>query len=82
MDPQTLLSRLRTLASAFSTTQLVTLAGTFVLVVGIVAGSAWWLNAPTYTLLYSVLSVGKVCITASQYRRTCPAARSAPATPR
>jgi flagellar M-ring protein FliF len=53
VDPQTLLSRLRTLASTFSTTQLVTLAGTFVLVVGIVAGSAWWLNAPTYTLLYS-----------------------------
>ncbi|HEY6359857.1 MAG TPA: flagellar basal-body MS-ring/collar protein FliF [Vicinamibacterales bacterium] len=53
MDPQTLLSRLRTLASAFSTSQLVTLAGTFVLVVGIVAGSAWWLNAPTYVLMYS-----------------------------
>ncbi len=53
MDPQQLLSRLRTLLSAFSTTQLVTLAGTFVLVVGIVAGSAWWLNAPTYVLLFS-----------------------------
>ena len=53
MDPQQLLSRLRTLFSAFSTTQLVTLAGTFVLVVGIVAGSAWWLNAPTYVLLFS-----------------------------
>ena len=53
MDPQQLLSRLRTLFSAFSTTQLVTLAGTFVLVVSIVAGSAWWLNAPTYVLLFS-----------------------------
>ncbi len=53
MDPQQLLSRLRTLFSAFSTTQVVTLAGTFVLVVGIVAGSAWWLNAPTYVLLFS-----------------------------
>ena len=53
MDPQSLLSRLRTLTSAFSTTQLVTLAGTFVLVVSIVAGSAWWLNAPTYVLLFS-----------------------------
>jgi flagellar M-ring protein FliF len=53
VDPQQLLSRLRTLLSAFSTTQLVTLAGTFVLVVGIVAGSAWWLNAPTYVLLFS-----------------------------
>ena len=53
MDPQSLLSRLRTLTSAFTTTQLVTLAGTFVLVVSIVAGSAWWLNAPTYVLLFS-----------------------------
>jgi flagellar M-ring protein FliF len=53
VDPQSLLSRLRTLTSAFTTTQLVTLAGTFVLVVSIVAGSAWWLNAPTYVLLFS-----------------------------
>jgi flagellar M-ring protein FliF len=53
VDPQQLLSRLRTLTSAFTTTQLVTLAGTFVLVVGIIAGSAWWLNKPTYALLFS-----------------------------
>jgi flagellar M-ring protein FliF len=53
VDPQQLLSRLRTLFSAFSTSQLVTLTGTFVLVVGIVAGSAWWLNAPTYVLMFS-----------------------------
>jgi flagellar M-ring protein FliF len=53
VDPQSLLSRLRTLTSAFTTTQLVTLAGTFVLVVSVVAGSAWWLNAPTYVLLFS-----------------------------
>jgi flagellar M-ring protein FliF len=53
VDPQSLLSRLRTLTSAFTTTQLVTLAGAFVLVVSIVAGSAWWLNAPTYVLLFS-----------------------------
>jgi flagellar M-ring protein FliF len=53
VDPQSLLSRLRALTSAFTTTQLVTLAGTFVLVVSIVAGSAWWLNAPTYVLLFS-----------------------------
>jgi flagellar M-ring protein FliF len=53
LDPQQLLSRLRTLTSAFTTSQIVTLAGTFVLVVGIIAGSAWWLNAPTYALLFS-----------------------------
>jgi flagellar M-ring protein FliF len=53
LDPQQLLSRLRALTSAFTTTQLVTLAGTFVLVVGIVAGSAWWLNTPNYSLLFA-----------------------------
>ena len=53
MDPQQLLSRFRTLTAAFSTGQLVTLAASFVLVVGIVAGSAWWLNAPSYVLLFS-----------------------------
>jgi flagellar M-ring protein FliF len=53
VDPQTLLSRLRALTSNFTTTQLVTLAGSFALVVGIIAGSAWWLNAPNYVLLFS-----------------------------
>lgn len=53
MDPQQLLSRLKTLTSSFTATQLATLAGTFVLVAGIVGGSAWWLNAPTYVLLFS-----------------------------
>jgi flagellar M-ring protein FliF len=53
MDPQQLLTRLKTLTSSFSTGQLVSLIGSFVLVVGIVAGSAWWLNAPSYVLLFS-----------------------------
>jgi flagellar M-ring protein FliF len=53
VDPQQLLARLKTLTSEFSTGQLVTLAGSFVLVVGIIAGSAWWLNAPSYVLLFS-----------------------------
>jgi flagellar M-ring protein FliF len=53
VDPQQLLARLRALTSSFSTGQLLTLAGTFVLVVGIVAGSAYWLNAPTYALLFA-----------------------------
>jgi flagellar M-ring protein FliF len=53
VDPQQLLSRLRALTSEFTTAQLVTLVAVFVLVVGIVAGSAWWLNAPTYVLLFS-----------------------------
>jgi flagellar M-ring protein FliF len=53
MDPQQLLARLRTLTSSFSGGQLAMLATSFVLVVGIVAGSAWYLNAPTYALLFS-----------------------------
>jgi flagellar M-ring protein FliF len=53
MDPQQLLARLRTLTSSFTAGQLVTLGLTFVLVVGIIAGSAWWINAPSYVLLYS-----------------------------
>ena len=53
MDPQQLLPRLRALTSSFSAGQLAMLGASFVLVVGIVAGSAWWLNAPNYVLLYS-----------------------------
>src|SRR5688500_6414253 len=53
MDPQQLLARLRTLTSSFSGGQLAMLALSFVMVVGIVAGSAWWLNAPSYVLLFS-----------------------------
>ena len=53
MDPQQLFARFKALTSSFSTTQLVTLVGAFVLVAGIVGGSAWWLNAPNYVLLFS-----------------------------
>jgi flagellar M-ring protein FliF len=53
MDPQQLLARLRTLTSSFSAGQLAMLVMSFVLVVGVVAGSAWYLNAPTYALLFS-----------------------------
>lgn len=53
MDPEQLLARLKTLTSSFSPGQLVSLIASFVLVVGIVAGSAWWLNAPSYVLLFS-----------------------------
>ena len=53
MDPQQLLGRLKTLTASFSTGQLVTLGASFVMVVAIVAGSAWWLNTPSYVLLFS-----------------------------
>ena len=53
MDPQQLLARLKTLTSNFSAGQLAMLGISFVLVVGVVAGSAWYLNAPNYVLLFS-----------------------------
>ena len=53
MDPQQLLSRLRESLAQFTTTQLVTMGASFALVVGIIAGSAYYLNAPNYVLLFS-----------------------------
>ena len=53
MDPQQLLGRLRTLTSSFTSSQLATLALTFVLVVGVMAGSTWWVSKPTYELLFA-----------------------------
>jgi flagellar M-ring protein FliF len=53
VDPQNLFTRLKALTSSFTAAQLATLALTFVLVVGVIAGSAWWLNKPTYTLLFA-----------------------------
>ena len=48
-----ILERLKGFTSNFTATQLATLGIAFVLVVGIVVGSAWWLNTPTYALLYA-----------------------------
>ena len=48
-----LLERLKATTSNFTATQLATIAGAFVLVVAIVAGSAWWLNKPDYALLFA-----------------------------
>ncbi len=48
-----LLEKLKSITSNFTTTQLATIAGAFVVVVAIVAGSAWWLNTPDYALLFS-----------------------------
>jgi flagellar M-ring protein FliF len=47
------LERLKAFTSNFTATQLASLAAAFLLVVGIVAGSAWWLNAPTWALLFA-----------------------------
>src|SRR3954463_5486477 len=53
MDPQALLAKMRGLAGTMSRGQLLSLILSFVLVVGIVGGSAWWLNTPSYALLFA-----------------------------
>jgi flagellar M-ring protein FliF len=53
VDPQSLATRLQALGAQFTTGQLVSLVGSFVLVVGIVGGSAMWLNRPNYALLFA-----------------------------
>jgi flagellar M-ring protein FliF len=53
VDPQTVLARLRSLSANFTTAQLVSLGVSFVLVVGVVGGSALWLSVPTYSPLFA-----------------------------
>src|SRR5690606_14410087 len=53
MDPEQILSRLKSLGAALTPSPLASLVAAFVLVVGIVGGSAWWLNTPNYTLLFA-----------------------------
>jgi flagellar M-ring protein FliF len=55
MDPEQLAAKLRRLTDPFTTGQLVTLAVTFVVVIGLVIASAMWLQKPTYRLLQSDL---------------------------
>ena len=55
MDPEQLAAKLRNLAAPFTSGQLVTLALTFVLVIGVVIASAMWLQKPTYRLLQTDL---------------------------
>lgn len=50
-----MLAPLKRLTSTLSTGQIATLAVAFVGVVGIVGGSAYWMNSPSYTLLYADL---------------------------
>ena len=55
MNFQQLFTRLRETFSSLSTAQLVSIGGAFVLAVALVTGSAWWLNAPDYVLLFDDL---------------------------
>ena len=53
MDPQQIMSRLRALFGSFHPVQIASLVAAFIMVVAIIVGSAWWVNAPTYALLFS-----------------------------
>ena len=55
MNPKQLFERLSSLATTLSTAQLTTLGVTFLAVVVFVVGSSYWLNTPSYRLLYSDL---------------------------
>ncbi|MGE0863989.1 MAG: flagellar basal-body MS-ring/collar protein FliF [Vicinamibacterales bacterium] len=55
MNPDQLLAPLKRLGSTLTPRQLATLAAAFIGVVGVVAGSAYWMNTPSYTLLYADL---------------------------
>ena len=53
MNLEPLLARLRAATAALSGGQLATLGLTFVAVVGLVVGSAYWVNVPTWAVLFS-----------------------------
>jgi flagellar M-ring protein FliF len=53
MNPEQILDRLKTLYASLSKRQLITIAATFVGVVGLLVIWAYWLNAPDYRLLFS-----------------------------
>jgi flagellar M-ring protein FliF len=53
VDTSSLMERVKGISANFTATQMVTLGVTFVLVVGVIGGSAMWLNTPTFALLLS-----------------------------
>jgi flagellar M-ring protein FliF len=55
VDPQSFLTRIRAAAASLTAVQIVTLVVTFVGVSALVAGSAYWVNTPTYSVLFSDL---------------------------
>lgn len=55
MDPKPFLGRLKSLSSALTPGQIVTIAASFVAIVALVGGSAYYLNSSSYHLLFSDL---------------------------
>ncbi len=55
MNPEQILESLKRLTATLSHKQIATMAGAFVVVVGLIVGAAYWVNAPSYALLYTDL---------------------------
>ena len=55
MNLQQILAKLRETFSSLTSAQLASIGVAFLLAVGLVAGSAWWLNTPDYVLLFNDL---------------------------
>jgi flagellar M-ring protein FliF len=55
VNPEQILEHVKKLTATLSRRQMATMAATFVGVVGLIVGSAYWVNAPSYALLYSDL---------------------------
>jgi flagellar M-ring protein FliF len=53
VNVESLIARVRTLGASLTWTQRATLVGVFVAVVGLVVASAYWVNTPTYAVLFS-----------------------------
>lgn len=53
MNPEQLLAHAKRLTATLSRQQLVTLGLVFVAVVGLLVGSAYWINTPTYAVLFA-----------------------------
>jgi flagellar M-ring protein FliF len=63
VDPQQLIGRVKALGGSLSAAQLASLGGAFVVAVGVIVGSAYWLSVPSYRPLFLDLdeeSAGRV----------------------
>jgi flagellar M-ring protein FliF len=63
-----LFAQLKRLATTLTGGQIVTLVGVLVAVVGLVVGSAYWVNTPSYTLLYSDLDAESASAVVTQLK--------------
>ena len=53
MDFEQIVARFKAATASLTAAQLLTLVLSFVLVVGVIVGSAWWLQRPSYVLLFA-----------------------------